>query len=114
MEILYKNLSYICGKLQLMRKSLAVLTIFLSVFLYSQGTNNRFSDEESQAKDQSEYNSSGKGINYGDTKDDIAAINAGDPNPGDPVPIDQYVGLLLLTAVGFMFYTVKKKKESIS
>lgn len=33
------------------------------------------------------------------------------PNPGDPVPIDGYIPLLLLTAVGFIIYQTRKEKK---
>ncbi len=113
MQTFYKNLLYICKNLKLMRNLLAVLTIFLSAFMFSQETSNRFSDEEVQAKENSTY-SSGRTTNYEDTGDDIAADDDGIPNPGDPIPIDQYVGLLLVTAIGFIVYANKKNRNFTS
>ena len=111
MKPFYKNLLYICKNLKLMRNLLAVLTLFLSVFMFSQETSNRFSDEETQANENSTYSPSGRSINYGDTRDDVAANDDGPPNPSDPIPIDQYVGLLLVTAMGFIVYVIKKKRN---
>ena len=94
-----------------MRNLLAVLTLFLSVFMFSQETSNRFSDEETQANENSTYSPSGRAINYGDTRDDVAANDDGPPNPGDPIPIDGYIPILLIAAGGMIVYYARKKKK---
>ncbi len=111
MEPFYKNLLYICKNLKLMRNLLAVLTLFLSVFMFSQETSNRFSDEETQANENSTYSPSGRAINYGDTRDDVAADDDGPPNPSDPVPIDDYIPILLITAGVMIVYYARKRNK---
>ena len=34
----------------------------------------------------------------------------GDPNPGDPVPIDNYIPFLSIVAVGVILYSATKRK----
>ena len=115
MDTFYKNLLYLCKNLKLMRNLLAVLSIFLSVFLYSQASSNPFSNEEAQAGENSEYSSANRNVNnYGDTRDNDAAVAQGAPNPGDPVPVDQYAGLLLFTAVGIIIYTTHRKRKLLT
>ena len=113
MQTFYKNLLYICKNLKLMRNLLAVFSIFISVLMYSQDSSNPFSDESSQVTDDSGYGASGRAVNYGDTRDNMAADD-GPPNPGDPVPIDQYAGLLIFTAIGIIIYTTHKKRKLLT
>lgn len=38
----------------------------------------------------------------------------GPGNPGAPVPINQYVAVLIITALGIIIYTSQKKKKLLS
>ena len=106
-----------------MRKIIAALFIFLSLFTYSQ-TSNRFSEEEVDEHSSSsnsapepkyeQYNDTqaapavddcdGDGIPDADDPDECA------PNPGDPVPIDDYIPLLVMVAMGMIVYNTLRKK----
>ena len=109
-----------------MRKLIAALFIFLSLFTYSQ-TSNRFSDTEEVDQHSSSSNSGPepKYEQYNDTQaapaeddcdgDGIPDIeddemDCGTPNPGDPVPVDDYIPLLVLVALGMIVYNTLRKK----
>lgn len=113
MKTSYKNLLYICKNLKLMRNLLAVLSIFLSVFLYSQASSNPFSHEEGHDKEIPAYGGN-KTISNPIKAETAAADDDGPPNPGNPVPIDQYAGLLLITAIVIILYTTHKKRKLLT
>ena len=97
-----------------MRNLFAVLSIFLSVFFYSQGSSNPFSGEESHNKESPAYNSDEAVDNGFEGNDNNTDTYNRDPNPGDPVPVDQYAGLLLVTAIGIIIYTTHKKRKLLT
>lgn len=81
-----------------MKKSFYIILLCFSVFVFSQETNNRFQQNDHQ--------------NSGDSYYETQYASPGDP-PGDddppPTPIDDYVPLLAITAVGLIVYYSRKR-----
>ena len=79
--------------------------IFISLGIKAQTQNNIFDDsaEMSERKDNSDV--------YADTPEKEPEIAKGPGNPGeDPAPIDDYIPVLLLVAMGIIAYQGYKKK----
>lgn len=110
-----------------MRKIITAFLIFLSLLAFSQ-TSNRFSDEEGVDQHSSSSNSvpEPRFEQYIDTQaapatydcdgDGIPDIedtdmDCGAPNPSDPVPIDDYLPVLLITAVGIIVHAGWRKRK---
>jgi len=83
-----------------MKKILYIILFSISILSAAQKGPNRFMEEESISAAPKE-----------DTGQSPIARNPGDPN--DPVPIDDYIPLLLLTGVGLIFLIHRKKKPSL-
>lgn len=84
-----------------------LLYIFLFLNLYAFGqeqTENRFSQAENQAEKQNVNNKSGIST---------TGTDSGGGNPGDPMPIDQYDVLLLVTGIGIIYLLSKKKQSKL-
>lgn len=105
-----------------MRKIFAVFILLFSVFYFSQGPNNRFSEEQEAGTSAKHYDPTANprtdvsiGAAPGDHTYDntTTGTEAGDgpPNPSDPVPIDNYLPVLLITASGMIVYFARKRKE---
>ena len=80
--------------------------IFISLGIKAQTQNNIFDDsaEMSERKDNSDV--------YADTPEKEPEIAKGPGNPGeDPAPIDDYLSLLLITAVGIIVHAGWRKKK---
>ena len=74
-----------------MRKLIITCSIILSGFAFAQSTDNPYIyDDEPSAEEQ-----------------DVFPSNPGDPNPS---PVDQYIPLLLLTAIGMVVVFARNKK----
>lgn len=91
-----------------MKKILYIVLFFISVFGYAQKGENPFG--------QTEYENVATKEDAG--KDEVPAAPdttaKGDPsNPADPQPIDDYIPLLLIAAVGIIAYHTYKKKASL-
>lgn len=90
-----------------MKSTLFLFIFFIGNILFAQQGDNRFS--------QSEKSDNG----YEETRGDTASA-VGDPSnpPGDddpePVPIDDYLPFLVITAVGLIIYVARNKKELLS
>ena len=109
-----------------MRKIIAAFLIFLSLLAFSQ-TSNRFSDEEGVDQHSSSSNSvpEPRFEQYNDTHaapavndcdgdgipDDVDTDDCAPANPSDPVPIDDYLPLLLITAVGIIVHAGWRKRK---
>lgn len=78
----------------------------LSITGFAQQGPNRFDEESSRVVD----NSNDQLVDG--TKDEPAQSNPG--NPGDIVPIDDYIPLLIMTALGIILYTTRKKRKLLS
>lgn len=83
-----------------MRNIIAVVFLLLSVMVCSQ-SKNIFAEGEQNSSDPAS-------TRVYDTSDNLVATEAADddgaPNPSDPVPIDDYLPLLLITAVGIIVH----------
>lgn len=77
----------------------------LSVYGFSQGSPNRF-DEEVSPDIENRSNQNTEVYNEDP--------QPGPGNPGAIVPIDNYLPLLLTTALGIILYTTQKKKKLLS
>lgn len=90
-----------------MKSTLFLFIFFIGNILFAQQGDNRFS--------QSEKSNS----NYEETTSAAEAANGGPGNPpGDddpePVPIDDYLPFLMITALGIIIYNTHKKKNLLS
>lgn len=104
-----------------MRKIFAVFILLLSVFYFSQGPNNRFSDEQDAGFSNNYSQPKGNprsDVSIGPAPGDHTYDNtttgteddgSGTPNPGDPVPIDNYLPVLLLVGGGIIIFFTRKR-----
>ena len=92
-----------------MKKTLYLFFILISFFSYAQSGPNPFADKES---DNAFNRTNATKDNETEAKKD-AAFDPGGGNPGDPVPIDNYIPLLVITAVGIMVYHTHQKKKML-
>lgn len=109
-----------------MRKIFAVFILLFSVFYFSQGPNNRFSEEQEAGTSAKHYDPTANprtdvsiGAAPGDHTYDNTTTGTeaddGPPNPSDPVPIDNYLPLLLFIGAGMIiFYTRKRNGMTTS
>ena len=90
-----------------MRNIIAVVFLLISVLVYSQSTN-VFADGEQNSSDPASSR-------VYDSSDNLVAKEAADddgpPPPTDPVPIDDYLPLLLITAVGIIVHAGWRKRK---
>ncbi len=90
-----------------MKKLVFILPLFLFVTAFAQyaDSENRFQESEQRQKETTENNNS---LSNGAA----APMATGDPgNPGDPVPINNYIPFLVITAMGIMAYVAVKRKK---
>lgn len=91
-----------------MKKIRYILFLLISFFSFAQSGPNPFADKESE----SEFNKpTATKDNETQVKDNAASLDSGGGNPGDPVPIDNYIPLLIITAVGIMVYHTSQRKN---
>ena len=83
-----------------MRKVIVIFTLITGSFFGAQNHENRFSDSE---QEQMLGNSTGK--------EPEMAESTGPPGGDDPVPIDDYLPLLLITAVGIIVHAGWRKRK---
>ena len=83
-----------------LRKLSIIIMILICSAVYAQQPSNRFAEEENAKLEQFEVD------NAKPYKDDLPQ---GPGNPGDPVPIDSLIPVLILTAVGIITYRSIKK-----
>jgi hypothetical protein len=82
--------------------------IFISLGIKAQTQNNIFDDsaEMSERKDNSDV--------YADIPEKEPEIAKGPGNPGeDPVPIDDYIPILLVVSIGIIVYHSYKNKTAV-
>ena len=120
---LFLNICLIFVKIKkkVMRKILAVFILLFSVFYFSQEPNNRFSDEQEAEASAKHYDPTANprsdvsiGPAAGDhTYDNITTDAEGDnpPNPEAPVPIDNYLPILLLVGVSIIIFYTRRRNE---
>lgn len=80
-----------------MKYKFIILAIFFGTLVSAQNGANRFSDTENTVKEEQ-----------------VVAIDDGPGDPPGPVPINDYIPLLLLAAVGLIIYQVRKQKQSVN
>ena len=80
-----------------MKKSFYIILLCFSVFVFSQETNNRFQQNDHQ--------------NSGDSYYETQYASPSDPPDDDdpPVPIDDYIPLLAITAAGLIVCYSRKR-----
>ncbi len=97
-----------------MRKILLILTLLVYGLLFSQENENRFQDAENrfQQSESVEYREAVDDDNYYSPQ----SLDPGDP-PGEddpePVPIDDYIPVLLFGAFGIIVYVAYRKKRNL-
>lgn len=115
-------LTFVKIKKEIMRKIFAIFILLLSVLYFSQGPYNRFSDEKDEGASEKHFDPTANprsDVSIGPASGDHSYDNPqtdteaddGTPNPGDPVPIDNYLPVLLITASGMIVYFARKRKE---
>lgn len=90
---------------KLMKKILYIILFFISVLGYSQQEANRFVESENA-----------DAITKDQTAGDLQQTEPGDSgggDPADPAPIDDYIPLLLVVAVGIIGYSGYRKRASL-
>lgn len=90
-----------------MKKTIYILLFLVSYFSFAQQGPNPFA--EPQSENTFSHDSSLK--DEKPPKDQVQSKDGGGGNPGDPTPIDDYLPLLLITAVGLIIYQVRKQKQ---
>lgn len=95
-----------------MKRFLLVCILLATGLTKAQGTHNPFGESDPANENQvKRFSDNGvKDVDADPPKDP----NPGNPGGGDDLPIDDYLPLLLLTATGIIFYTVRKKAKTIS
>lgn len=89
-----------------MKKIIYIVLFFFSQSWYSQQEYNRFLESENS-------DAVGKDETIGDNVEQTPDVMAKGPgNPNQPAPIDDYIPLLLLAAVGLIAYTTYRKKAT--
>lgn len=100
--------------LEPMRKILSFILICISLVVYSQAPNRFAEGDEQSLMSKSTPENSGEypTQQYENPNAAPAEIKASDDpgNPGDVVPIDDYIPLLLIAAMGLIVYNTYRKK----
>ena len=91
----------------IMKKNISLILLFLFTIVFSQHSENRFDEEAASAF----QNSTESNDNPIDTDEEPIG---GPGNPGGPVPIDDYIPLLVLTALGIIIYKTRKNRNLLS
>ena len=88
-----------------MKKYIYILIIFISFGVTAQTQTNVF-DDTAEMAEREEYTDA-----YSDVPEKEPEIAYGPGNPGeDPVPIDDYIPLLVIVAMGIIVYNTWRKK----
>lgn len=90
-----------------MKKIRYILFLLISFFSFAQSGPNPFAEKESE----SAFNKPNATKDNETQVKDNTAFDTGGGNPGDPVPIDNYIPLLIITAVGIMVYHTSQRKN---
>ena len=88
-----------------MKKYIYIFIIFISFGVTAQTKTNVF-DDTAEMAEREEYTDA-----YSDVPEKEPEIAYGPGNPGeDPVPIDDYIPLLVIVAMGIIVYNTLRKK----
>ncbi|MBF8457223.1 hypothetical protein IV494_08505 [Kaistella sp. G5-32] len=93
-----------------MKNILYLFFILIGVFSYAQHGPNPFAEKESD----NAFNRTNATKDNETQANDGTAFDPGGGNPGDPLPIDNYIPLLAVTAVGIILYSTRTKKKLLS
>lgn len=92
-----------------MKKLFLLFLIPYFSLAFSQQTKNRFDQEDRTAvEDRSMMGD--RSMQNTDTKEGDV-LQKGPGNPGDPVPVDNYIPFLIITALGLIIYQVRREKK---
>lgn len=89
----------------MMKKFIYIFMFFTGCLVYSEQPDNPFFEAEKTAE------KSHQGYSPSTTAE---AGQPGNPDGDDDLPIDDYIPLLVIAAVGIIIYTTKKKKKLLS
>lgn len=87
-----------------MRNLLIIFLLFFSLTVYSQNTSNRFAGENTDSETENPYSNSQKLTSDVKASSASAMADNGPGAPGEPVPIDGFLPLLIVVAVGLIFF----------
>lgn len=91
-----------------MKRLFIVMLLSLFTAGFAQQSANRFNEEASQNIDENNKTNQA-------AEDYTDQPHAGPGNPGpNPVPVDDYLPFLVITAVGLIIYVARNKKELLS
>ena len=90
-----------------MKKIRYILFLLISFFSFAQSGPNPFAEKESE----SAFNKPNATKDNETQVKDNTDFDPGGGNPGNPVPIDNYIPLLIITAVGIMVYHTSQRKN---
>ncbi|MBU8882739.1 hypothetical protein KSK37_06555 [Kaistella sp. DKR-2] len=99
-----------------MKKILYIMLFFISAFGYAQKGGNPFgqTEYENTAKEGGAKYDATQASSDDNTKDrGTEPSEPTPPNPGDPTPIDDYIPLLIIAAVGLIAYHTYRKRPSL-
>ena len=106
-----------CSKQQ-MRRYLTIICIAISAMSFAQFQDNVFEQEKSTSTQQTDLNATAK-TDDGTAEGNQSSFGVPGPgeqeegpgNPGEPVPVDGYIPLLLLSGLFLMVYYQTKKRK---
>ena len=87
-----------------MKKIRYILFLLISFFSFAQSGPNPFAEKERETA----FN---KDVPVQEKDKELTQKDSGGGNPSDPVPIDNYIPLLIITAVGIMVYHTSQRKN---
>lgn len=90
-----------------MKRLFILILIPFFTLVAAQVSPNRFDEQTESAFEPTPSNIENEG-----SRDETP--NPGPGNPGDPVPINQNLGVLVIAAIGIIIYTIQKKKKLLS
>lgn len=90
-----------------MTRFFILLMLSLSITGFAQQGPNRFDEESAQNIDNTTPQNEGNHTMDAEARD-------GGGNPGDPVPVDDYIPVLVLTALAIIIHTTRKKRKLLS
>ena len=94
-------------KMTIMKKNISLILLFLFTIVFSQHSENRFNQESESA-----FENPAPENRVPQNQGPIVAKNPG--APGEPVFIDDYIPLLVLTALGIIIYKTRKNRNLLS
>ncbi|KIA89133.1 hypothetical protein [Kaistella jeonii] len=93
-----------------MKKTLYFFFILISFVSYAQNGPNPFAEKESD----NAFNRTNATKDNETQANHDTAFDPGGGNPGSSVPIDNYIPLLVITAVGIIVYNTHQKKKMLA